>query len=72
MHRSGLADYWDDGPKDGPLNAFQRAFDADPLRVWKPSDILAHVPTLKPAGVPDTVHNYRRVPKCSLLGEVSV
>ena len=51
MHRSGLAEYWEDGPK-GPdgLNVFQRQFEADPQRVWKPREIIELVPQLEPAG----------------------
>jgi D-alanyl-D-alanine carboxypeptidase len=40
-HTSGLAHYWEDGPRDREgNNAFLRAFLAEPQRFWQPDDIL--------------------------------
>ncbi|MEO8205466.1 MAG: serine hydrolase domain-containing protein, partial [Chthoniobacterales bacterium] len=52
-HRSGLPDYWTDGPLDGKKsNAFLRRFLAEPQHFWQSNEMLAFARDIpaKPAG----------------------
>ena len=57
-HTSGLAHYWEDGPRNREgNNAFLAAFLAEPGRFWLPQDILDHARAI-PAKRPGSSFHY--------------
>ncbi|HTL35663.1 MAG TPA: serine hydrolase domain-containing protein, partial [Kofleriaceae bacterium] len=58
-HTAGLPDYWNDGPfgSDG-MNAFQRAYVADPDRMFEPRELVEYARHLTPIALPGTKHHY--------------
>lgn len=56
---SGLPDYWADPPfVTRGTNAFLKAFNADPQRVWTPAELIAAAAKLDPIGAPGEVWHY--------------
>lgn len=58
-HRSGLADFWSDGPRYMKHeNEFVRDFEADPTRVWQPERLLTYVRRMTPVALPGEKYHY--------------
>ena len=58
-HRSGLADFWSDGPaagRDG--NAFLTAFLRDSGHFWRPEETLRYAARLSPVAAPGQRYHY--------------